>query len=95
MASTSLIFLLLPAIQGHQWRSFRVTAFCATGVFVLIPFVHAIAQFGFENAMRRSGMPYYFAEAGLLLLGVVCFAVCFPVLDESSFMDLPAGDEME
>lgn len=76
MSSTALVFLLLPAFQGHRWRSFRVAAFCATGVSVLIPFVHAIAQFGFSNAMLQSGMPCYFAEAVLLLVGVVCFAVC-------------------
>ncbi|KAJ8068107.1 hypothetical protein OCU04_003679 [Sclerotinia nivalis] len=78
MSSTALVSLLLPAFQGHQWRSFRVTAFCATGVSVLIPFVHAIVQFGWRKAMNQSGMPYYFAEALLLLIGVVCFAKRWP-----------------
>ncbi|KAF7893697.1 uncharacterized protein EAF02_001235 [Botrytis sinoallii] len=78
MSSTALVFLLLPAFQGHRWRSFRVVAFCATAVSVLIPFVHTIAQSGWDKAMEQSGMPYYFAEALLLLVGVVCFAKRWP-----------------
>ncbi|KAA8564037.1 hypothetical protein EYC84_012032 [Monilinia fructicola] len=78
MSSTALVFLLLPAFQGHRWRSFRVSAFCAIGVSPFIPFIHAMAQFGFSRAMDQSGMPYYFAEALLLLIGVVSFTKRWP-----------------
>ncbi|KAB8289851.1 hypothetical protein EYC80_010483 [Monilinia laxa] len=37
-----------------------------------------MAQFGFSKAIGQSGMPYYFAEALLLLIGVVCFTKRWP-----------------
>ncbi|PQE10781.1 hemolysin-III family protein [Rutstroemia sp. NJR-2017a BBW] len=78
MSTTTMVFLLLPSFQGPRWRSSRVAAFIATSIAVLIPFVHAIALFGFSQAMEQSGMPYYFAEAVLLLAGVACYAKRWP-----------------
>ncbi|RAL60583.1 hypothetical protein DID88_009778 [Monilinia fructigena] len=37
-----------------------------------------MAQFGVSKEMDQSGMPYYFAEALLLLIGVVCFTKRWP-----------------
>jgi adiponectin receptor len=67
--------MLHPKFQGPRWRTFRLLTFVSTGFSGLAPIAHGINKFGFSQMLAQSGLAYYFAEAGLFLLGVVIYAV--------------------
>ncbi|KAJ2992337.1 hypothetical protein NUW58_g2198 [Xylaria curta] len=70
--------MLAPCFQGPRWRTFRLVVFVVTGLSGLAPIVHGIHMFGFAQMVKQSGLPYYFAEGGLFLIGAVTYACRFP-----------------
>lgn len=41
----------------------------------IAPVTHGLYLFGLRTMLRQSGLPYYLAEAGLLVTGAVVYAV--------------------
>ncbi|KAI0148557.1 mPR-like GPCR protein [Xylariaceae sp. FL1272] len=78
LAITSIAIMLAPCFQGPRWRTFRLVVFVVTGLSGFAPIIHGIHMFGFAQMVRQSGLPYYFAEGGLFLLGAVTYATRFP-----------------
>ncbi|KAI0427875.1 mPR-like GPCR protein [Xylaria sp. FL1042] len=74
----SIIIMLAPYFQGPKWRTFRLVVFVVTGLSGFAPIIHGIHMFGFAQMVKQSGLPYYFAEGGLFLIGAVTYASRFP-----------------
>lgn len=67
--------MINPYFQGKKFRVFRTLAFVGTGLSGFAPLIHGIKMFGFSQMMKQSGMPYYLAEGGFLLLGALIYVV--------------------
>ncbi|KAI6082615.1 mPR-like GPCR protein [Hypoxylon rubiginosum] len=78
LAAISIVIVLAPAFQGPRWRTLRLLTFVCTGLSGLAPIIHEIYMFGFDQTMKQSGLPYYFAEGGLFLAGAVVYGTRFP-----------------
>ncbi|KAI1260318.1 mPR-like GPCR protein [Xylariaceae sp. FL1019] len=78
LALTSIAIMLAPYFQGPKWRTFRLAVFVVTGLSGFAPIIHGIHMFGFQQMLKQSGLPYYFAEGGLFLLGAIAYATRFP-----------------
>ncbi|RYC60031.1 hypothetical protein CHU98_g6183 [Xylaria longipes] len=74
----SIVIMLAPYFQGPSWRNFRLVVFVVTGLSGFAPIIHGIHMFGFSQMVKQSGLPYYFAEGGLFLIGAVTYASRFP-----------------
>ncbi|KAI0418884.1 mPR-like GPCR protein [Xylaria grammica] len=74
----SIVIMLAPCFQGPKWRTFRLVVFVVTGLSGLAPIIHGIHMFGFAQMVKQSGLPYYFAEGGIFLVGAVTYASRFP-----------------
>ncbi|KAI3339576.1 mPR-like GPCR protein [Ustulina deusta] len=74
----SIIIMVAPCFQGPKWRTFRLVVFVVTGLSGFAPIIHGIHMFGFAQMVKQSGLPYYFAEGGLFLIGAVTYASRFP-----------------
>lgn len=75
LAGVSIIIMVSPYFQGAKWRTFRLVVFVITGASGFAPIFHGIHKFGFAQMARQSGLPYYFAEGGIFLLGAITYAV--------------------
>ncbi|KAI8623089.1 mPR-like GPCR protein [Xylariaceae sp. FL1651] len=78
LAFLSIVILATPYFQGLKWRTFRLVVFIVTGLSGFAPIIHGIHMFGFAQMVKQSGLPYYFAEGGLFLIGAVTYASRFP-----------------
>ncbi|KAK5630193.1 hypothetical protein RRF57_005908 [Xylaria bambusicola] len=78
LGALSIIIMVAPYFQGPRWRTFRLVVFVVTGLSGFAPIIHGIHMFGFDQMAKQSGLPYYFAEGGLFLLGAVAYAFRFP-----------------
>ncbi|KAH8162046.1 hypothetical protein CIB48_g6208 [Xylaria polymorpha] len=74
----SIVIMLAPCFQGSNWRTFRLVVLVVTGLSGLAPIIHGIHMFGFAQMVKQSGLPYYFAEGGLFLIGAITYASRFP-----------------
>ncbi|KAF2967456.1 hypothetical protein GQX73_g6077 [Xylaria multiplex] len=75
LGALSIVIMLAPYFQGPRWRTFRLVVFVVTGLSGFAPIIHGIHMFGFAQMVKQSGLPYYFAEGGLFLIGAVTYAV--------------------
>jgi adiponectin receptor len=75
LGAVTILILVTPWFQGPRWRIFRTMTFVATGLSGVAPIAHGICLFGWTGMARQSGLPYYLAEGGLLILGAVVYAV--------------------
>lgn len=82
LGSLTIFIMINPYFQGKKFRVFRTLAFVGTGLSGFAPLIHGIKMFGFSQMMKQSGMPYYLAEGGFLLLGALIYVTKFP---ESSY----------
>ncbi|KAI0487152.1 mPR-like GPCR protein [Xylaria cf. heliscus] len=78
LGAVSIVIMLAPYFQGPKWRTFRLIIFVVTGLSGFAPIIHGIHMFGFAQMVKQSGLPYYFAEGGLFLIGAVAYASRFP-----------------
>lgn len=67
--------LVSPKFQGPEWRGFRLKSFICTGLSAIAPIGHATLLWG-TGFVARVGVPYYFAEGLLLLIGCYFYKVC-------------------
>lgn len=67
-----------PSYQSRRYRLFRLSVFILTGLSAFAPIVHASRFFPLEQLNRQSGLPYYYAEGGLILLGALVYGTRFP-----------------
>lgn len=67
-----------PSHQSRQYRLFRLSVFILTGLSALAPIIHATRIFPREQLSKQSGLPYYFAEGGIILVGVLIYGTRFP-----------------
>jgi adiponectin receptor len=75
LAVVSIAIMVAPVFQGAKCRTFRLVVFIITGLSGFAPIFHGIHMFGFAQMAKQSGLPYYFAEGGLFLLGAITYAV--------------------
>ena len=78
LSALAMYIVLHPSQQGRQYRSFRLSVFVLTGLSAIFPIVHAYSLFPLEQLNQQSGIPYYYAEGGLLLLGALVYGSRFP-----------------
>ncbi|KAH8129736.1 hypothetical protein FP744_10004487 [Trichoderma asperellum] len=78
LGSLTIFIMVNPYFQGKKFRAFRALAFVGTGLSGFAPLIHGIKMFGWSQMMKQSGMPYYLAEAGCLLLGALIYVTKFP-----------------
>ena len=67
-----------PAYQSRQYRLFRLSVFVMTGLSAFAPIIHASSLFPLEQLHKQSGLPYYYAEGGLILMGALIYGTRFP-----------------
>lgn len=70
------VILLTPKFHGPQWRRFRLNCFILTGFSAFAPIGHGTLRWGMEF-VRKTGVPYYFAEGALVLIGCYFYEVRF------------------
>lgn len=78
LITISTLLVLHPRLQGPAWRPHRTTAFILTALSGFAPIGHGLLRYGWEDMVRRSGMPWWFAEGFWYGLGVVFFASRIP-----------------
>ncbi|KAL6910523.1 mPR-like GPCR protein [Trichoderma evansii] len=78
LGSLTIFIMVVPYFQGRKFRVFRALAFVGTGLSGFAPLIHGIKMFGWSQMIKQSGMPYYLAEAGCLLLGALIYVTKFP-----------------
>ncbi|KAL6825591.1 mPR-typeG-protein-coupled receptor [Trichoderma sp. SZMC 28015] len=78
LGSITIFIMLNPKFKGKEFRVFRALAFVGTGLSGFAPLIHGIVMFGWAQMMKQSGLPYYLAEAGCLLLGALIYVTKFP-----------------
>lgn len=74
----TVYILIHPAFQSRQYRLFRLSVFLLTGISAFAPIVHASRLFPLEQLNKQSGLPFYYAEGGLVLLGALVYGTRFP-----------------
>lgn len=72
------ILVLHPRLQGLKYRSYRTTAFIATGLSGFAPITHGLLKYGWAEMWERSGMPYYLLEGLVYGIGAFFFATRIP-----------------
>ncbi|TPX08169.1 uncharacterized protein E0L32_001935 [Thyridium curvatum] len=88
LGALSIIVLVLPKFQGLEWRTFRLCCFVGTGFSGLVPIIHGIKAYGINRMIQMSGLPYYFGEGGLFLLGVIIYSTRFPECIKPGMFDI-------
>lgn len=67
-----------PSYQSRQYRLFRLSVFVLTGLSAFAPIIHASRLFPLEQLNKQSGLPYYYVEGGVILLGALIYGTRFP-----------------
>jgi len=67
-----------PSYQSRQYRLFRLSVFILTGLSAFAPIIHASRLFPLEQLNKQSGLPYYYAEGGLILCGALIYGMRIP-----------------
>jgi adiponectin receptor len=75
---TSILVIHPKYFQGLQYRKLRVAAFVGLGLSGCIPIAHGIGIYGWHHMWLASGMPYYFLEGAILVLGAFFYATRCP-----------------
>ena len=77
-----------PSYQSRQYRLFRLSVFIFTGLSAFIPIIHASRIFPLEQLNKQSGLPYYYAEGGLILIGALIYGTRFPEKLHPGYYDM-------
>ena len=70
--------MIHPSYQSRQYRLFRLSVFILTGLSAFAPILHASRLFPLEQLNKQSGLPYYYAEGGIILIGALIYGTRFP-----------------
>ena len=72
------VLVVHPRLQGMKYRSYRTWAFVLTGLSGFAPVIHGLCLYGWEEMWVRSGMPYWYLEGAVYLIGAFFFATRIP-----------------
>lgn len=72
---TTAVMMVSPWFKGKKWRTFRTCCFVGCGLSGIVPLVHGVRMFGWEQMNKQSGMPYYMIEGAFLLGGAFIYGV--------------------
>lgn len=78
LGALTVYIVVHPFYQSRQYRLFRLSVFVVTGLSAFAPIIHASRLFPLEQLNKQSGLPYYYAEGGLILLGALIYGSRFP-----------------
>ncbi|KAH8883156.1 mPR-typeG-protein-coupled receptor [Thozetella sp. PMI_491] len=78
LGSFTIFIMANPKYQVRKYRTFRALIFVTTGMTGYAPLIHGCILFGGAQMMKQSGMPYYVAHGGLVLLGTLLYALKLP-----------------
>lgn len=78
LGSLTVYIVVHPSYQSRQYRLFRLSVFILTGLSAFAPIIHASRLFPLEQLNKQSGLPYYYAEGGIILLGALIYGTRFP-----------------
>lgn len=78
LGALTVYIVVHPYYQSRQYRLFRLSVFILTGLSAFAPIIHASRLFPLEQLNKQSGLPYYYAEGGLLFLGASIYGTRFP-----------------
>lgn len=67
-----------PVYQSRQYRLFRLSLFILTGLSAFAPIVDASRIFPLEQLNKQSGLPFYYVEGTLVLIGALVYGMRFP-----------------
>jgi len=77
IGAVTILALLLPAFQGHEFRTFRLSCFCAAGLSGFIPIIDGLYVYGW-NYMARYSLKYYLLEMFLEMIGALFYGLRIP-----------------
>lgn len=72
------VLVMHPKLQGLEWRTHRAWAFIVTGLSGFAPIGHGLFKYGWNQMWVRSGMPFWFLEGIVYLIGTFFYASRFP-----------------
>ncbi|KAF7513813.1 hypothetical protein GJ744_007864 [Endocarpon pusillum] len=75
---TSILVIHPKYFQGLEYRNLRVTAFVTLALSCFIPLAHGLIIYGWNRMWLASGMPYYLAEGGILVLSAFFYGTRWP-----------------
>lgn len=77
LGALSLYIVIHASCQSRQYRSFRLSVFI-TWVFGVCASHSCMENVSHEQLKEQSGLPFYYTEGGLLLLGALLYITRFP-----------------
>ena len=83
------VLVVHPRLQGMKYRSYRTWAFVLTGLSGFAPVIHGLYLYGWEEMWVRSGMPYWYLEGAVYLIGA--FSSRREFLNRSGLTPLMSG----
>jgi len=72
------VLVMHPKLQGLEWRSYRAWAFVITGLSGFAPIGHGLFKYGWSQMWVRSGMPFWFLEGVIYIVGAIFYVSRFP-----------------
>ena len=78
MGLLNAILSLRDRYGAKDFITSRLVPFLGLGFSAFIPIIHAALIFPYDQLKKQSGLPYYYLEGLLMLIGVVFLAVRSP-----------------
>ena len=78
LGALTVYIVVHPSYQSRHYRLFRLSVFISTGLSAFAPIIHASRLFPLEQLNKQSGLPYYYIEGGIILIGALIYGTRFP-----------------
>lgn len=88
LSVVTAIFVVHPDLQGPKYRKGKAYAFIATALTGFAPITHGLYLYGWDYMWVRSGMPFWFLEGLIYLIGAVFFITRFPESAWPGYFDI-------
>jgi adiponectin receptor len=80
----TLVVVLYPKFRTPEWRPVRAAMFVLMGLSAVVPVVHGLQMFGYEQLERQMGLSWLVGQGVLYIAGAAIYAVGFPCVKTRS-----------
>ena len=71
----TLVLVLYPKFRSPEWRPVRALAFVAMGLSAVVPVLHGLQMYGYEQVEKQIGLSWVVSQGVLYITGATLYAV--------------------
>lgn len=78
IGAATMIVVLYPKFRTPEWRPVRAFMFVAMGLSAVVPVLHGLQMFGYEQMEKQIGLSWLVGQGVLYIAGAAIYAASWP-----------------